>query len=62
MNMMWLLRAVRWVRNPPSEKRVLFLLAVIAACLAIWGIEQLVGFPDWLTPESTRRPQRLITN
>ncbi|WP_168161463.1 hypothetical protein [Oceanicola sp. S124] len=54
--MIWLLRAVRWVRNPPSEGRVLLVAAVVAICLAIWGLEQLFGFPDWLTPE--RLPRR----
>lgn len=49
----WLLRASRWARNPPSEKRVL-LLALIAVCLAIWGLEKLFGFPAWLEPESLR--------
>ena len=50
----WLLRAVRWARNPPSEKRVKLVLAVIAICVAIWGLEQLFGFPDWLVPEHVR--------
>ncbi|WP_204318761.1 hypothetical protein [Pseudooceanicola aestuarii] len=50
----WLLRASRWARNPPSEKRVLLVLGIILACLAIWGLEQLVGFPDWLAPNSLR--------
>ena len=54
MNYTWLLRAVRWARNPPSEKRVLLVLAVVAICLAIWGLEQLFGFPDWLVPEHVR--------
>ncbi len=54
MNYTWLLRAVRWARNPPSEKRVLLVLAVVGICLAIWGLEQLFGFPDWLVPEHVR--------
>ncbi|MGR3373323.1 hypothetical protein [Pseudooceanicola nanhaiensis] len=46
--MQWLLRMVTWARNPPSAARVWLVLGVVAACLAIWGIEQLVGFPeDW---------------
>jgi type VI protein secretion system component VasK len=34
--------------QPASAARVWLVLGVVAACLAIWGIEQLVGFPeDW---------------
>jgi len=49
MNPRWLLRAVHWARNPPSEKRVLLVLAAIALCLLLVGIERLIGWPDWLT-------------
>jgi hypothetical protein len=45
----WLLRASRWVRNPPSEGRVRLVLGVVAICLAIAGVEALFGWPDWLT-------------
>ncbi len=54
--MMWLMRLARWVRNPPSPARAKFYLAVIAASLALAGIEWLWGWPDWLTIEQTRRP------
>lgn len=54
--MIWLLRATRWARNPPSAKRVKLVAAVVALCLAIWGLEQLFGFPAWLEPE--RLPRR----
>lgn len=53
----WLLRMSRWARNPPSGKKVIFVLAVIALCLAIWGLEQIFGFPgDW---DMVRPPVRL---
>lgn len=49
MNMRWLLRAALWARNPPGEKRVKLVLAVIALCLLLFGVERLFGWPDWLT-------------
>ena len=55
MNYTWLLRAVRWARNPPSMTRVLLVFGVIAAVLALYGLEQLFGWPDWLTVEPVRR-------
>ncbi|MBJ2151705.1 hypothetical protein M3484_00960 [Pseudomonas sp. GX19020] len=44
----WLLRAKRWVQNPPPMKRVLLVLGVIAACLAFAAFEWIWGWPDWL--------------
>lgn len=51
----WLLRAKRWVQNPPSEGRVKLVLGVIALCLLIVAVERLVGWPDWLTVDSLRQ-------
>ncbi len=51
----WLLRAVRWARNPPSAGRVKFVLAVIAACAALYAVEQTYGWPEALTPEKALR-------
>jgi hypothetical protein len=45
----WLLRASRWARNPPSEGRVKLVFGVIAICLLIVGHEWTFGWPDWLT-------------
>ncbi|MGL4236046.1 hypothetical protein [Tabrizicola sp.] len=45
----WLVRAKRWVQNPPSEGRVKLVFGVIAICLVIVGIEYFFGWPDWLT-------------
>ena len=42
------LRMARWARRPPSQKRVLLVLGVVAVALAIWGLEQLFGTPDWM--------------
>lgn len=50
MNLMiWLLRAKRWAQNPPSARQVMLVLAVIAACLALFAVERFIGWPDWLT-------------
>ena len=45
----WLIRMSRWARNPPPPRKVALVLGVIAACLALWGIEHVWGWPDWLT-------------
>jgi predicted acyltransferase len=45
----WLIRAKRWARKPPSEGRVKLVLGVVAICLVIIGIEWAFGWPDWLT-------------
>jgi peptidoglycan/LPS O-acetylase OafA/YrhL len=55
MNPLWLLRAARWARHPPSMRRVLLVLAVAALCAALYGIEAYWGWPDWLTPERVPR-------
>jgi hypothetical protein len=46
----WLVRAKRWARHPPSEGRVKLVLAVVAVCLLIAGLELAFGWHDWLTP------------
>jgi hypothetical protein len=48
-----LLRMTRWAQNPPSTRRVIFFFAVLAACLALFAFERLIGWPDWLTPNMT---------
>ena len=58
MDPRWLLRAKRWAQSPPSWQRVMLVLGVIAACLALWGIERIWGFPDWLAPNDVRRLSR----
>ena len=55
MNYRWFLRMARWGRNPPGEKQVKLVLGVIAICLALFAVERLVGWPDWLTPDNTPR-------
>lgn len=52
----WLLRAVLWARNPPSPRRVILVLGLIAVLLLVVGIEALGLWPDALTLE--RQPRR----
>ena len=56
----WFLRAKRWAQNPPSEKRVILVLGVIAACLALYAFDRWIGLPVWmhLTPASSRDVMR----
>ncbi|MGO4907883.1 hypothetical protein ACEN2J_06060 [Pseudorhodobacter sp. W20_MBD10_FR17] len=53
MNYIWLLRAARWARNPPSSARVKLVLGVILACLILVGVEHFWGWPDFLTVNRT---------
>lgn len=53
--MHWLFRMSKWARNPPSEKRVMLVLAVIAICVAIYAVERWIGWPDWMTVEGNSR-------
>lgn len=50
-NLIWLVRAARWVRNPPSARMVILVLAIIAAGLAIFGLEHFGLWPEWATVE-----------
>lgn len=49
MNQRWLFRMARWARNPPSEKRVKFVLSILALCLILAAIEHFVGWPEALS-------------
>lgn len=40
-----------WARNPPSAQRVVLVLCVIGICLALYAIDRLFGWPEWLTPQ-----------
>ncbi|MBK5928953.1 hypothetical protein [Rhodobaculum claviforme] len=52
MNLFWLLRMARWVRQPPSEGAVRFVLAIMALCLVLFAVERIWGWPEMLTPNS----------
>ncbi|MDZ4135504.1 MAG: hypothetical protein U1D06_07905 [Paracoccaceae bacterium] len=61
MTPIWLIRAARWVRHPPSAARVKLVLGVIAACLVLVGVEHFIGWPDWLTTNGGPRPNRTLS-
>lgn len=48
MNYRWILRASRWARNPPSLARVILVFSIVAACLALLGLEHFNLLPDWM--------------
>lgn len=58
MNPLWFIRMAQWVRNPPSWGRVVLVAAVVAACLALYAVERLGFWPDWLTTQGGGRPLR----
>ena len=47
-----LLRMAIWARRPPSERRVKLVFGVIVLVLALFAVERLLGWPDWLTLDS----------
>ncbi|WP_372605295.1 hypothetical protein [Actibacterium sp.] len=53
MNLRPFLRMAKWAHRPPSQRRVVLVLAVIAICLALWAVDHWIGWPDWLTLEGT---------
>lgn len=56
-NLIWLLRAVRWARKPPSGRSVRLVLLVVAAGLSIALLEWLGLWPDWARLENPRLPR-----
>ena len=54
-NLNWLVRASQWVRNPPSEKRVILVLVVVGLGLAIAGLEHFGLWPEWAKLERAPR-------
>lgn len=57
--LIWLMRASKWARHPPSPRHVRLVLAVIAAALLIVTMEWLDLWPGWaqLEPAQTRLPR-----
>ncbi len=53
--MLWFLRMSKWARHPPSAKRVMLVLSIIATGLVVWAVERWIGWPDALTAERLPR-------
>ncbi|WP_116082015.1 hypothetical protein [Tropicimonas sp. IMCC34011] len=55
LNPRHLLRAKRLVQNPPSWGKFLLILGIIAACLALFGLEHFGLLPDWMQADRVGR-------
>lgn len=53
-NLIWLLRASKWARNPPSARMVKLVLAIVAVAVVIVVIEKVGLWPDWARLENGR--------
>ncbi|KGJ06498.1 hypothetical protein SAMN04487972_10153 [Paracoccus halophilus] len=58
-NLLWLIRASRWARNPPRARMVMLVLAIIALGLALKGLEYWGLMPEWASMERPPRGIRL---
>lgn len=56
-NLIWLLRAARWARNPPKARSVRLVLLIVAAGLGIALLEWLNLWPGWARLENPRPPR-----
>jgi len=50
-----LMRAKRWVQNPPSPKRVKLVFAAIALALVVVGLDYFGFWPEWAKAERIPR-------
>lgn len=53
-NLIWLLRARRWLQHPPSAGRVMLVLAILAVVLGIAGLQHFGWWPDWAVMDRPR--------
>jgi hypothetical protein len=49
----------KWARNPPSAKMVMLVAGIFIAGLVLVGIEQFIGWPDFLSMDPQPRRPRL---
>lgn len=56
-NLIWLLRASKWARHPPSARMVRLVLLIVAGGAAIALLQWLGWWPDWATLEEGRAPR-----
>ena len=56
-NLIWLIRASRWARNPPSRRMVILVFSIIALGLVLLGLEYFGLWPKWATLDNPRRPR-----
>lgn len=53
-NLVWLIRAYRWSRNPPRARAVKMVLAVVALAIVIALLQHFGLWPEWATIERQR--------
>lgn len=53
-NLIWLLRASKWARNPPSARMVRLVLAIVALGIMLVVLEKLGWWPEWAQLERGR--------
>lgn len=58
LNPIHLLRAKRWLHNPPSVKQIKLFVALCAIAAVVVGLEHFGFWPEWATTE--RMPRRTI--
>lgn len=56
-NMIWLLRAAKWARRPPSARMVKLVLGIVVAGLALVALEKMGFWPEWATMDLGRKPR-----
>lgn len=56
-NMIWLLRAAKWARRPPSARMVKLVLGIVVAGLALVALEKMGFWPEWATMDPGRKPR-----
>ncbi|MDB6182501.1 hypothetical protein [Paracoccus fistulariae] len=56
-NLIWLLRASKWARNPPSARMVKLVLLVLILAVVIVAMDWLGLWPDWARMERGRMPR-----
>jgi hypothetical protein len=54
MNPRFFLQMAQIARRPPSKKTIILWITVVTIALILFGIERLIGWPDWLTVNSHR--------
>lgn len=56
MNPRWLIKMSQWARNPPSARKVAFVLGIVALCLGLGAYEYVFGWPEFLTVNGKIKP------
>lgn len=53
-NLIWLLRASKWARNPPGARMVRLVLVIVALAVVIVVLDKTGYWPDWARMERGR--------